>query len=337
MIHKATSLVSIPSAFAALLMVVGLGASVPAFAQKAIIKLGWTTADSAQDPYAVGARAFKSAVERETRGTVEVQLFPNRQLGDERPMLEGMRFGTVDAGIITNAVIAQIEPSFQVNDLPFLFANQAQAHRVLDGAVGAELTKRLSAKGIQVLGFMEGGFRNMLNNKRPVNTPADVQGVKYRVMQNPMFIDMFNALGGAAVPMAWGETFTAVQQGTIDGLEIPVAVIESNKYYEVTKYLSLTNHTYSMIGLVMGKRAMDKLNPEQRAAVLSASKSATAIQRQVAAADANSTLKTLEKQGMKINVVADVGPFRKSVAPVYEKFRKSDSGPLLDQVLAASK
>jgi TRAP-type transport system periplasmic protein len=324
-------------ALASAVVALGMLSSTAAFAQKVVIKLGWTTSDGAQDPYAVGARAFKSAVERETRGTVEVQLFPNRQLGDERPMLEGMRFGTVDAGIITNAVIAQIEPSFQVNDLPFLFANQAQAHKVLDGSVGAELTKRLNAKGIQVLGFMEGGFRNMINNKRPVNTPADVQGVKYRVMQNPMFIDMFNSLGGAAVPMAWGETFTAVQQGTIDGLEIPVAVIEANKYYEVTKFLSLTNHTYSMIGLVMSKRALEKLNTEQRAAVLSASKSATAIQRQVAAADANSTLKTLEKQGMKINVVGDVAPFRKSVAPVYEKFRKSDVGPLLDLVLAAVK
>jgi TRAP-type transport system periplasmic protein len=322
---------------ASAIIATGLLSSAPAYAQKTVIKLGWTTSDGAQDPYAVGARAFKSAVERETRGTVEVQLFPNRQLGDERPMLEGMRFGTVDAGIITNAVIAQIEPSFQVNDLPFLYANQAQAHKVFDGAVGTELSKRLSAKGIQVMGFMEGGFRNMINNKRPVNTPADVQGVKYRVMQNPMFIDMFNSLGGAAVPMAWGETFTAVQQGTIDGLEIPVAVIEANKYYEVTKFLSLTNHTYSMIGLVMSKRAFDKLTPEQRSAVLNASKSATAIQRQVAAADASSTLKTLEKQGMKINVVSDVGPFRKSVAPVYEKFRKSDAGPLLDLVLAAVK
>jgi TRAP-type transport system periplasmic protein len=335
--QKSKPMATFASALASVLVALGTLAATPAFAQKTVIKLGWTTADGAQDPYAVGARAFKSAVERETRGTVEVQLFPNRQLGDERPMLEGMRFGTVDAGIITNAVIAQIEPSFQVNDLPFLFANQAQAHRVLDGNVGAELTKRLGTKGIQVLGFMEGGFRNMINNKRPVNTPADVQGVKYRVMQNPMFIDMFNSLGGAAVPMAWGETFTAVQQGTIDGLEIPVAVIEANKYYEVTKFLSLTNHTYSMIGLVMSKKSLEKLTPEQRSAVINASKSATAIQRQVAAADASSTLKTLEKQGMKINVVADVGPFRKSVAPVYEKFRKSDSGPLLDQVLAAAK
>lgn len=304
---------------------------------KAVIKLGWTTSDGPQDPYAVGARAFKSAVERESRGTVEVQFFPNRQLGDERQMLEGMRFGTVDAGIITNAVIAQIEPAFQVNDLPFLFANEAQAHKVLDGPVGTELAKRLATKGIVVLGYMEGGFRNMVNNKRPVSTPADVQGVKYRVMQNPMFIDMFNSLGGSAVPMAWGEAFTAVQQGTIDGLEMPLAVVEGSKYYEVTKFLSLTNHTYSMNGLVISKRALDKLSPEQRKVVLAAGKSATAIQRQVAAADVKKILVSLEQKGMKVNAVSDVSAFRKSVAPVYDKFRKSDAGPLLDQVLAAVK
>jgi tripartite ATP-independent transporter DctP family solute receptor len=304
---------------------------------KVVIKLGWTTSDGPRDPYAVGARAFKSALERDTKGSVEVQFYPNRQLGDERQMIEGMRFGTVDAGIITNAVIAQIEPAFQVNDLPFLFANEAQAHKVLDGPVGSELAKRLAAKGVIVLGYMEGGFRSMINNKRPVNMPADVQGVKYHVMQNPIYIDMFNSLGGAAVPMAWGEAFTAVQQGTIDGLEIPVAVIDGSKYYEVTKYLSMTNHTYSMNGLLISKRTYDKLSPEQRNAVQAAGKTATAIQRQVAAADVKTILVELEKKGMKVNAVNDVNAFRKSVTPVYDKFRKSDVGPLLDKVLAAVK
>jgi len=310
----------------------------PALAQgKATIKLGWTTAEGAQDPYAVGARAFKAAVERESKGSIEVQLFPNRQLGDERQMLEGMRFGTVDAGIITNAVIAQIEPAYQVNDMPFLYASEAQAHKVLDGKVGEELTKRLAAKGVIALGYMEGGFRNMINNRKPVSAPADVQGVKYRVMQNPVFIDMFSALGGAAVPMAWGETFTAVQQGTIDGLEIPVAVIEANKYYEVTKFLSLTNHTYSMIGLLVSKRTMDKLSPEQRQALARAGREATLEQRRTAGADAKKVLASLEGHGMKVNNVGNPEEFRKAVAPVYDKFRKSGSGDLLDQVLAEVK
>ena len=254
-------------------------ASAPALAQKTTLKLGWTTADGATDPYAIGARAFKEEVEKRSGGRIEVQLFPNRQLGDEKDMLEGMRFGTVDAGIITNAVIANVEPSFQLNDMPFLYANEAQAHKVLDGPVGEQLAKKLSAKGVYLLGFMEGGFRNMINNRKPVTEPADVTGVKYRVMQNPVFIDMFSSLGGSAVPMAWGETFTAVQQGTIDGLEIPIAVINANKYNEVTKYLSLTNHTYSAIGLLVSKRSFDKLPDDLKKVVREAGTAATATQR----------------------------------------------------------
>lgn len=303
----------------------------------AVIKLGWTTSDGANDPYAIGARAFKTAIERESGGRIEVQLFPNRALGDERQMLEGMRFGTVDAGIITNAVIAQLEPAFSVNDLPFLYATEAQAHKALDGVVGQELGAKLANKGVVLLGFMEGGFRNMINNKRPVSTPADVQGVKYRVMQNPVFIDMFNSLGGAAIPMAWGETFTAVQQGTIDGLEIPLAVIEANKYYEVTKFLSLTNHTYSAIGLVISKRTLDKLPADLRKTVQSAATSAVGAQRVAAAADARKTLASLQGNGMKINAVTDVSPFRTSVKPVYDKFRQGENAALLDKALATVK
>ena len=107
------------------------------------IKLGWTSSAGETDPYAVGARAFKQAVEAESKGRIEVQLFPNRALGDEKPLLEGMRLGTVDAAIITNAVVAQIEPAFQINDMPFLYSNEAQAQKILDGPVGDKLRKKL--------------------------------------------------------------------------------------------------------------------------------------------------------------------------------------------------
>ena len=313
-----------------------LFASAPALAQapaKTVIKLGWTTSDGAQDPYAVGARAYKTALEAASKGTIEVQLFPNRQLGDEKPMLEGLRFGTVDAAIITNAVVAQVEPGFQLNDLPFLYANEAQAHKVLDGKVGAELAKRMESKGVVVLAFMEGGFRNMINNKKPVNTPSDVAGVKYRVMQNPVFIDMFNSMGGSAVPMAYGETFTAVQQGTIDGLEIPLAVIDASKYFEVTKYLSLTNHTYSAIPLMMSKRTLDKLTPDQRKAVVDAAKTALIEQRKAAFESSKQLVSSLQAKGMKVNTIADPGAFRKIVAPVYEKFKASIGPDLLASAL----
>jgi TRAP-type transport system periplasmic protein len=306
-----------------------------AFAQqgKTVIKLGWATADSPQDPSAIGAHAFKTALEASSKGSIEVQLFPNRQLGDEKPMVEGLRFGTVDAAIITNAVVAQLEPAFQLNDLPFLYANETQARKVLDGSVGAEMGRRLDAKGVVVLGYMEAGFRNMINNKKPVTNPNDVVGVKYRVMQNPVFIDMFTALGGSAVPMAWGETFTAVQQGMIDGLELPLAFIDSLKVYEVTKYLSQTNHTYTALELLVSKRTLGKLSAEQRSAVMDAAKVAVAEQRKVNLEHTQKMLDVLKGKGMVINTVQDPAAFRKAVLPVYEKFRASIGPELLASAL----
>lgn len=304
---------------------------------QAVIKLGWTTSDGATDPYAIGARDFKAAVEKNTNGSVQVQLYPNRQLGDEKQLMEGVRFGTVDAGIVTNAVVAQMEPAFQINDLPFLYSNEAQAQKVLDGKLGADLAAMLAKKNVVVLGYMEGGFRQMINNKKPVSVPADVQGVKYRVMQNPLFIDMFTSLGGAAIPMAWGETFTAVQQGTIDGLEIPVAVIDGSKMYEVTKFLSMTNHTYSMIALLISKRSLDKLTPEQRAAVIDAGKTATAQQRVTVAKNEKDLLVGLEKKGMTINQVRDVAAFRVAVQPIYAKAQAAVGEPMMKQALDAVK
>jgi tripartite ATP-independent transporter DctP family solute receptor len=283
----------------------------------------------------MGARAFKEAVEARSNGRIEVRLFPNRQLGDEKPTFDGIRLGTVDAGIITNAVIAQVEPALQLNDLPFLFADEAQAQRILDGAIGQKLNAKLEAKGIKPLGYMEGGFRNMINNVRPVEKPDDVKGVKFRVMQNPVYISMFSSLGGNAVPMAWGETFTAVQQGAIDGLEIPLAVIEQSKLYEITKYLSLTNHTYSSIMLLMNKRLFDRLPPDLQKIVLEAGAEATQKQRAGSQAAVKEVVGKLEKAGMKINRVPDIAPFRESVKPVYERFRSTIGPDLYDEAMKA--
>jgi len=301
------------------------------------IKLGWPSSAGETDPYAVGARAFKQAVEAESKGRIEVQLFPNRALGDEKPLLEGMRLGTVEAGIVTNAVVAQIEPAFQINDMPFLYSDEAQAQKILDGPVGEKLRKKLATKHVVVLGYMEGGFRAMINNVRPVSTPADVKGVKYRVMQNPVYIAMFSSLGGNAVPMAWAETFTAVQQGAIDGLEVPPTVIDQNKLFEVTKFLSLTNHTYSVIELLMSKRIFDKQPDDLKQAIVKAAAEATKQQRAASLKASHEVIATLESKGMKVNRVADIAPFRESVKAVYEQFKPSVGPDVMEDVLAAVK
>lgn len=321
----------------AALAAVGLLASpwVARAQQKTVLRLGTTSGDGAQDPYAVGMRGFKAAVEKRLGpDRIEVQLFPNRAIGDERPLVDGMRLGTVDMGVITNAVIAQIEPAFQVNDMPFLYAEEAQAHRVLDGPVGSQLKTRLEGRGILALGFMEGGFRHMINNVRPVAKPEDLKGIKFRVLQSPIYVEMYRSLGGTAVPMAWGETFTAVQQGAVDGLEVPLGVIDQNKLYEITRFLSLTGHIYSMIALLISKRSFDRMPAEMKAAVVEAGREATAEQRAT-----NGRLQAQFRQSlsgrMQVNEVADKAAWRRGVLPMYESFRGQIGADIIRDALAA--
>lgn len=323
----------------ATMFTVGLCAtSMPAQAQdKFALKLGISATDSATDPYAMGCRLFDAAVQKESGQRIAVTLFPNRQIGDEKELMEGLRFGTIDMAIITNAVVANTVPSLQINDLPFLYSSAKQAQDILDGEVGENLRKQLLAKGVVHLGYMEGGFRNMINNKKPVTNPEDVGGVKYRTMQNPVYIEMFKSLGGNPVPMAWGEVFTAVQQGALDGLEIPSAIIDSAKMYEITKYLSLTQHTYSVIHLMVSKKLYDKMSPELQQAMVKAAKTATIEQRRQAAANEQKVLENLKAKGMTINAIADPAKFRASVMPVYQQFKSSIGAELLDKVLAAVK
>lgn len=305
----------------AVLLVIGSGAG--AQAAPITLKLGWTTSDGPTDPYAITAREFAAALEAEAPGQFSVEFFPNRTLGDEKEMLEGLSFGTLHMAVITNAPIASIEPAFQVNDMPFLYTDAAKAHEVLDGQAGQLLMKKLEAKNIIGFGFAEGGFRQMINNVRPVETPQDVEGIKWRVMQNPVYIGMFRSLGGNAVPMAWGEVFTAVQQGTIDGLEIPIAVIQNNGYFEVTKYLSLTNHTYSALGVLMSKRTWDGLSAEQQKAVGAAARTAIEKERAANAENVRQLVEKLKTEGMAVNPVKDPAAFRQKVTPVYDEFRTS--------------
>ncbi|MCB2185321.1 MAG: TRAP transporter substrate-binding protein [Deltaproteobacteria bacterium] len=325
----------------ALVLVVSLALALAgagwALAGKQVLKIGWTTSDGPTDPYAIAARQFAQALEEEAPGQFEVQYFPNRQLGDEKEMLEGLSFGTLSMAVLTNAPIASVEPAFQINDMPFLYADEAQAHKVLDGPAGQELLGKLASKGVKGLGFAEGGFRQMINNVRPIVKPADVAGIKWRVMQNPVYIGMFRALGGNAVPMAWGETFTAVQQGTVDGLEIPIAVIQNNGFYEVTKYLSLTNHTYSALGVLMSEKVWSKLSDAQKAAVEKAAKKAIERQRAKNKANVDELLTKLGTEGMKVNKVADPAAFRAKCKPVYDEFQKSIGEALFNQVMGELK
>jgi len=300
-------------------------------------KIGWTTPDNESDPYAMTVHYFTEEIEKAAPGKFKFQLYSNHQLGDENQMLQAMQLGTLDAAVITATHVGNIVPSFQLNDLPFLYESHEQAHKVLDGKAGDIMFEQLAGKGIVGLGFAEAGFRHAINNTRPINSPSDMSGIKLRVQPSDLFLDSFRAIGANPVPMPWSDVFTAVQQGTIDGLEIPLAVIYSTKMTEVTKYLSKTHHTYNALAVLVSAQAFKRLSDEEKQMVRVAARAAIDRQRETMGKNEAIMTEKIKATGMQINDVADMGAFRERVSEIYEKYRKNIGDDVMDAALAATK
>ncbi len=285
------------------------------------------------DAFHVCALKFKEVVEAESGGELTVSIYPNAQLGDERNLLESMRMGVVDSAIITGGPIMNFMPKFGVFDLPFLFSTPEQDYRVMDGEICKQMLEEMAQHGWKGLAYGERGFRNLTNSKHPVSTPEDMKGLKIRLMQNPVYVDSFRALGANAVPMAWTEALTALQQGAIDGQENPLNVIVSFNLFESQKYLAITRHAYAPNVIMMSMKTWEKLSPELQSIVQDAA---------VKAAEANRTydnekeaewLQFLKDKGMEVTT-PDTASFREAVKPVYEKYEEEFGKELVEAILA---
>jgi tripartite ATP-independent transporter DctP family solute receptor len=285
-----------------------------------------------QDSFHLAATKFKELTEKYTNGDVKVTIFPNAVLGDERTLLERMKMGIVDAAIITNGPFVNFIPQFGVIDLPFLFRSPEHAYAVLDGPVGDQLFAMAEKQGWKGLAWAERGFRNLTNSKRPVNSPEDIKGLKIRVMQNEIYVDSFKALGANAVPMAWTEALTALQQHTIDGQENPLNVIVSFKLYESQKYMTITRHAYAPAPIMMSMMSWKKLSASQQQAVLKAAKEAAQFERDYDNSNEAGWLKELASKGMQIST-PDLKPFLAAVKPVYDKYAAQFGQDLINQIL----
>jgi tripartite ATP-independent transporter DctP family solute receptor len=272
-----------------------------------------------KDSFHLAAEKFKALTEKYTNGSVTVTIFPNAKLGDERTLLERMKMGIVDAGIITNGPIINFVPRFGAIDLPFLFRNPDHAYKVLDGPIGDKLFVDMEKQGWKGLAWAERGFRNLTNSKKAVNTPDDVKGLKIRVMQNPVYVDSFKALGANAVPMAWTEALTALQQGTVDGQENPLNVIVAFKLNESQKYMAITRHAYAPAPIIMSMLTWKKLDAGQQKAVLKAAQEAAVYERAFNNASEKLWVAELEGKGMKVTT-PDLKPFLAAVKPVYDAY-----------------
>lgn len=281
-------------------------------------------------PYSLGIIKFGDIVSQKTNGKIKVQLYHSSQLGNERDLVEGLSMGSVDIAAVSSAPVSSFVPKIAVFDLPYLFGSREQAYKVMDGPIGAQFFKELAAKKIVGLGWFENGFREITNSKRPINKPEDLKGLKIRVMESPVSIATFNAVGANATPMAWGEVFTALQQRTIDGQENPLPVIYTQRLYEVQKYLSLTDHFYSPALFLMSQATFSRLSAEEQRIVLDAAKEATAYEREVSKRQAEDFLDKCKEEGMIVNEV-DKSAFAKAMEPVYARF-EGQFGELVEAI-----
>jgi len=273
-----------------------------------------------QNPYAQGAQKFADLVAEKSGGTIKVEVYPSSQLGNQRDLVEGLTLGTLDLTMTSTAVLGNFHPQIAVFDLPFIFRDREHAFEALD-TVGMEIAKDLEEKGMKVLAFYENGVRNMTNNIRPIRVPEDMKGLKIRVMEQPIYIAMMKALGANPTPMAFGELFTALQKGVVDGQENPAAHIYTKRFFEVQKYISLTEHTYSAEPLVVSMITWNKLTPEQQTIIQEAAEEACDWQRQLAIDLENGYWDKIRESG-KSEIITDVDKeaFREATAPVWKDF-----------------
>jgi tripartite ATP-independent transporter DctP family solute receptor len=296
------------------LSIVALGAT--ANAQSLTIKFGHSGTKVHQ--YHIGATKLAEMVEKNSGGKMKIEVFPDAQLGGERDLAEGTRLGTVEMAIsAAGSVLPLWVPEFQIVEMPFLFRDRGHAYKTLDGIPGNELKGLAEKKGLKVLGFWEVGFRNMTNNKRPIQNPKDMQGLKIRVQQSKVYVEMMKSLGAIGTPIAFTELYSALQQGVVDGQENPIATIRSMNYFEVQKHLSLTFHTYTPGAVMISPKLWNSLKPEQKEVLQKSVNEAAQFQRKTVADKEAEDLAFLKSKGMAVIEKPDVLAFLKATQPVY--------------------
>ena len=301
---------------------------------KTTLKLATVTPD--HHAYTKGAQEFARLVEEATNGEVVIKVFGGGRLGKgERELLEGLQLGTIDLAVTATGPVSNFSEDMGVVDLPFLFTSNEHVDKVLDGPIGRSLLDGIEKANIKGLAFFENGFRNFTNSKRSLLTPEDFAGLKFRTMENPVHLTSVRQLGAQAVPMSWGEVYTSLQTGVIDGQENPVAIVFAFKLSEVQKYLSLTGHFYSPAPLSMSLKKFKALKPEYQEAILAAALKAAAYERKLIRDNEAKQLAALKGQGMVVSEV-DKAVFVEAMAPVYEEFGKKYPGwqAVLDRIRA---
>ena len=316
----------------------GLAAFAPGLARAEIKErtLRFAFQNVLEHPQGQGAQKFADLVAQKSGGKIKVRLFAGGQLGGDLQTVSALQGGTLDITVLNAGLLVGQVKEFGLFDLPFLFESGKQADAVVDGPFGQKLAATLPAKGLVGLGYWELGFRNVTNSRRPITKAEDIAGLKIRVVQSPLYIELFNALGANAVPLPFPEVYTALEQKTVDGQENPVSVVLNAKFSEVQKNLTFTRHTYNPQIVLASKRVWDRLDAEEKQLIEAAAAEAKAYQRQVNRDAEAKMVEQLKATGMQLVELspAEMGRLREKAQPVVRKFSDGVSEAALKELQA---
>jgi TRAP-type transport system periplasmic protein len=313
-----------------LLLVVFMVSSA-ALAEKKVIKLSHShQADFASEIH-TAAWIFQKWI-ADNSDTLEVKIYAANALGEEREVYEGMQLGSGATCVISGtAILNNFTEKIGVLDLPFLWKGYDHVHAVLDGEAGDMLSEELEQAGFKVLAWMDSwGYRNVVTSAKEVTTPEDLKGLKIRTIQTPIYVAALNAMGANATPMAFGEVYTAMQTGVLDGFEHGAAVVKAQKFYEVSKYIALTRHLFGPLVFAYSQTEWDKLSPEEQEVVLEAAIMARDVQRGLAPIREAEAFEFLKGKGMVINEI-DTSTFRENAVEIQDEIAaERDATELLE-------
>lgn len=307
-----------------LAILVGVTLIGPAAASEAIKTrtIKWGHLLSPDHPQSKAVELFARLVSERSGGKLSVQHFPSSQLGNEIQQQSALQSGVQEMMSGATTTLVGMIPEFGVLDFPFLVSTYEEADTVLDGPIGQKLLDRLPKHGFVGLAYFENGFRNITNNRRPIRGPDDIAGLKIRVMQNPIYIDTFKRFGANPVPMAFGELFTAMETGTIDAQENPLGIIWANKFYEVQKYLTITNHSYNTNIVLVSKKFWDDLSSTEQQIIQESAVEAAKHLRQLNRSQIDQFRSNLENTGMVIEELSPqaLNSMRAATASIVEEY-----------------
>ncbi len=317
-----------------LVAAVAVAAFGAAQAQERTLKFGLNGPEG--HPAVAGMKKFKEAVEAKSGGKIKVNLFLNGALGGDQAVVSALKGGTIEMAVMNSGILASEAKELAIFDFPFLFANEKESDAIVDGPVGKKMHALLEAKGIVGLSYWELGYRHITNSKRAITKVEDIDGLKLRVIPNPINVDWVKALGANPTPLPFPEVYAALEQKAIDGQENPVSVISSNKFWEVQKHITLTNHQYNPQSVIFSKKVWDTLTPAERKIIDESSDEAVKAQREAARGAVAKNLDLLKQNGMTVSQFppAEVAKLREKMKPVIAKYSAAVGEATVNEMMA---